>query len=330
VAKYRTIFILSDIHYAGAAEQSRGATELAAIANPALRLCVRGYRRFIWKRDPFAHNYLLDRFLESAGDADYVVGNGDYSCDTAFIGVSDDACLQSARECVTKLRRQFGPRLWLTLGDHELGKMSLFGGRGGPRIASCERAQRELGLAPFWEVRVGKNVLMGTTSSLVAFPVFEPEALAAECGQWHELRRKHLKLIRESFLALQPDERVMLFCHDPTALPFLWREPVIQSRLPQISTTIIGHLHSQLFVLSSRLLSGMPVLTGLGNSIRRMSSALHEARVWKYFRVKLCPALAGIELLKDGGYLRMELDPQGARPPVFHRHFFFRADSRRR
>jgi Calcineurin-like phosphoesterase len=325
----RTIFVLSDIHYASAAEKARGGTELTAIGNPLLRLCVRAYRHFIWKRDPFAHNHLLDEFLEQSNQADYVVGNGDYSCDTAFTGVSDDACFQSVHQCVSKLRERFGSKLRLTLGDHELGKLSLFGGRGGIRIASWERAQRELEIAPFWQLGVGKYVLLGVTSSLLAFPIFEPDSLPMEHDRWHELRARHLSLIRERFLSLQRAERMILFCHDPTALPFLWRDEPIRSRLSQLDTTVIGHLHSQLFLWQSRLLSGMPAITFLGNSIRRMSSALHEARLWRHFHVKLCPALAGIELLDDGGYLRLELDPDATRPPQFHFCRFSRRKSPR-
>ncbi len=320
MGRIRSILVVSDIHYASAAEKSRGATELAAITNPALRLAVKAYRRFLWKRDPFAHNHLLDHFVEQAAHADHVVGNGDYCCDTAFIGVSDDASLQSARECLAKLRGPLEDRVSLVIGDHELGKMSLFGGRGGMRIASWERAQAELQLAPFWQTRMGRYQLIGATSSVIAWPVFEPESLACERAQWQELRIEHMALLRQSFLALEPCDRGILFCHDPTALPFLWRDPVIQSRLSQVEATIIGHLHSQVFVVGSRLLSGVPAITWLGNSIRRMSSALREARLWRHFRVRLCPALAGIELLKDGGYLRLELDPDAAQPLRIHVH----------
>jgi hypothetical protein len=36
--------------------------------------------------------------------------------------------------------------------------------------------------------------------------------------------------------------------------------------------------------------------------------------------VRLCPSLAGIELLKDGGYLTAELDPEARSPLRVHRH----------
>src|SRR6185369_5708381 len=234
-----TILILSDIHYASAPEQERRGHELQAAGTPLLRLAARTFRHFIWLRDPFAHNHLLDHVLSQSRGVDYAIANGDYSCDTAFVGVSDDAACQSARECLGKLRQEFGSRFQATIGDHELGKMSLFGGCGGLRLASWYRAQAELGLKPFWQVKFGRYVLLGVVSSLLALPVYEPEALADERLAWQKLRAAHLSEIRQAFAALEPDERVILFCHDPTALPFLWHDEVIRSKLSQVEQTII-------------------------------------------------------------------------------------------
>ena len=62
-----TLGIVSDIHYACAAEQARGADyEAAGIHNPFLRTFVRLYRHFFWLREPLKKGYLLDRFLERA------------------------------------------------------------------------------------------------------------------------------------------------------------------------------------------------------------------------------------------------------------------------
>ena len=47
-----------------------------------------------------------------------------------------DAALQSAIECAGKLRQKFGDRLQLNIGDHELGKFSMFDKRGGMRLRS--------------------------------------------------------------------------------------------------------------------------------------------------------------------------------------------------
>ncbi|MDA1273118.1 MAG: metallophosphoesterase [Verrucomicrobia bacterium] len=320
VANLLKVSVLTDIHYAGPGEIARGWNEAAIVGNPLLRLFLRAYRHFIWRREPFAHNYLLDRFLSQARDADLVVANGDYSCDTAFVGLCDDASFQSAHECVARLRRVFGSRLHLTIGDHELGKMSLFGRRGGLRLASWRRTVGELGLLPSWRLEAGSNVLIGVTSSLLALPVYLPEVLPEEEAEWRHLSEAHMSEVRDVFSRLRPRQRVLLFCHDPSALPFMWRDPVVRSRLEQISATLIGHLHSPFLLKSSRRLCGMPEVHFLGNAVRRMSSALKEARLWEVFKIRLCPALAGIELLKDGGYFNLELDREGLERPrfVFH------------
>jgi hypothetical protein len=313
--------ILSDIHYASAAEQARGPDyELVGIRNPALRQLVWFYRHFFWLRAPLSQNYLLDKFLERSTGFDYVIANGDYSCNSASLGTSDDAAAQSVRECLAKMRSAFDGRLFATFGDHELGKVSFFGGRGGMRLASWIRARQELGLEPLWQLSLGKYVLVGVVSSLIALPVFEADTLPQERPEWQRLRAEHLRLINSVFASLAPAQRVLLFCHDPTALPFLAREPQVAARLPQIEYTIIGHLHSRLILWKSRWLSGMPKINFLGHTAKRLSSALREARHWRPFHVTLCPSLAGIELLKDGGYLTATLDLEACVPAQIRFH----------
>jgi calcineurin-like phosphoesterase family protein len=316
-----TLAIVSDIHYFSAAEQARGFDyEVRGIANPFLRLFLKTYRHHLWLRHPLDHNRVLERFLKQAGPADYVIANGDYSCDSGFIGVCDDAACQSAKECLDHLREKSGAGLRAVIGDHELGKLSFVGGQGGMRLASYQRAVTDLALEPLWQVECGRYLLLGVTSSLIAFPAFAPDALPAERSGWEELRAGHLDKIRRVFTELKPEQRVLLFCHDPTALPFLWREDAVRNRLPQIEHTVIGHLHSNLILWKSRLLAGMPRIRFLGHSAKRLSSALREARLWKPFRVRLCPALSGIELLNDGGYFTMRLDPDGKQPAQFEWH----------
>jgi hypothetical protein len=320
MAQPKTILILSDIHYACEAERQRRGHETRVIANPLLRHAVRVYRRYIWLRDPFAHNHLLEEFLRHADSPDWVVTNGDYSCDTEFVGVSDPAAFESAAQCLTRLRDRFGAKIRSVIGDHELGKTSLFGGKGGLRLASWRRATTDLGLQPLWQLEIGNYLLIGVTSSLLAFPVYEPEALPAERSAWYELRETHRAEIRRALGKLRPAQRVLLFCHDPTALPFLWQEEAVHRRLPQIEQTIIGHLHSTFYLDQSRMLAGMPAIRFLGNSIRRMSEALKAARCWRDFKVRLCPALAGIELRKDGGFYEVRLDEVASRPAQFLFH----------
>jgi hypothetical protein len=126
--------------------------------------------------------------------------------------------------------------------------------------------------------------------------------------------------VRQAFAGVKPGQKILLFCHDPTALPFLGREGEVRAKLAQLECTIIGHLHSKLILGQSRLLAGMPEIRFLGHTARRLSRALGQAREWRPFNVRLCPALAGIELLKDGGYLGIRLDHEGGRPAeiAFH------------
>ena len=316
-----TVAILSDIHYAGTAEQARGNDfEIRSIANPILHFLVRIYRHFIWMRRPLDQGRQLDHFLKHLGPTDYVVANGDYSCDSGFVGVSDDAAFQSAQECLGKLRARFGGRIHFTIGDHEPGKLTLFGGGGGMRLASWPRTTESLGLKPFWQLAIGNYVLLGVASPLIALPANQPDTLPEEWPEWLKLRDAHLAEIRAAFDALKPEQRVLLFCHDPTALPFLWREESVRRRLPQIEQTVIGHLHTRLILWKSRLLSGIPRIGFLGNSVRRFTSALHEAHHWWPFRVRLCPALSGIELLNDGGYYTVAIDPAVKCPAQFKFH----------
>jgi len=323
-----TLAVVSDLHYASAAEQARGNHyELQGISNPFLRKFVACYRYFIWQRAPFARNHLLDQFVADTR-AEYVVANGDYSCNSGFVGVSDDASYQSAWECLEKLRSKFGRNFRAVFGDHELGKLSFVGGQGGMRLASWFRARQELGLEPFWRMDIGRYVLLGVTSSLVALPIFEPDTLPEERKKWHDLREEHFAEIRRALLSIQQNQTILLFCHDPTALPFLWHDNEIRSKVPQIEQTIIGHLHSHLVFWKSRLLAGMPRIGFLGHTTKRLSTALHEARYWKPFKVKLCPALSGIELTKGAGYLTVELDASDHGRPAQFRHNQLRRDAR--
>ena len=319
-AKTCRIGVVSDIHYACIAEQDRGDEyELRSIRNPVLRLLLRTHRNLVWMHDPLRKSYLLDRFLSRVEPLDLLVANGDYSCDSAFVGVSDPAAQQSVAECLGKLRSRFGENFRATIGDHELGKRSLIGGSGGMRLSSWTACQ-ELNLESFWQVEMGKYLLVGIVSSLVALPVFRPDTLPGEWPDWERLREAHLARLREVFGNLRSDRRVLLFCHDPTALPFLKGDPVIGARLRQIEQTFVGHLHTDLVMRASSLLSRVPGLRLPGHTGRRMSAALREARHWRDFNVRLCPALAGIELLKDGGHWVIEIDPEARAPARFEFH----------
>jgi hypothetical protein len=146
-----SVVVVSDIHHAGEAERARGHPREALPANLPQRLLMRAWDQLFWMRDPLAHNHLLDRFLETAPEADWVVGNGDFACNGCGLGVSDDAVLASARQSLGRLRERFGARLLATIGDHELGKTGFVGGTGGMRLASWPRVVEELAIQPFWQ-----------------------------------------------------------------------------------------------------------------------------------------------------------------------------------
>ena len=322
MAGTQRIAILSDVHYAGPSERQRGNNYEYRDLNSRLQkaLC-RCYRHFIWLRDPVNQGHLLDQFLERSGDLNHVFALGDYNCDTGFIGVSDDASLESAKECLGKLRARFGNGLHALIGDHELGKLPLFGTRGGLRFESWRRVRQELELASFWQFELGPFTCIGITSTLVALPAFQADMIDRERPDWEHTREQHMEEIRTGFGSVATGKRILLFCHDPTALPYLLNEPAVRNRLPQIEQTFIGHLHSPLFLWKSRRLAGMPAISFLGPTVQRHSTALRQAGQWKPFKLLLCPSLAGIQLLKDGGFYTAEIRGHEGAPlqPKFHR-----------
>ena len=147
------VAIISDIHFAGPRERERHDYPYLGIENPLRRFFYRQFRHWIWQRDPFAHNHLLDRFIERCADADVVVANGDYSCDSAGVGLSDSASFESAELCLGRLRKAFGERFHAVMGDHEIGKLMMSSGRGGLRLESLARASEGLGIRPRAGVR---------------------------------------------------------------------------------------------------------------------------------------------------------------------------------
>ena len=309
--------LASDIHFAGPIEQARGEdTDFRRIPNRLQRAALRAWRHWFWMRHPLGNNALLDRFLAQARAAgcDRAVVNGDYAADTASLGLTDPGTYESARLCIEKLRAAFPRRLHLVLGDHELGKLSFFGHYGGLRWESWQRATNQLGLHPFWTSDLGVYRLIAVTSTLLALPLFARDMLPEERPLWETARVDHLTRIASVFDATSPDRRILLFCHDPSALPFLETLPAVQRRMDRIELTVIGHLHSEWILWKSRVLAGMPRLRRLGISVERMSSALRQARAWQRFRVRLCPSLAGIQIERGGGWVLLELDPAGRKP----------------
>jgi hypothetical protein len=313
------LLVVSDLHFAGPREQTRRGHEARVMPNAVARGFARLWRHHCWLRDPFAHNDKLGRIIAANPAPDLVVANGDFTIDSAYVGVSDDAALESAALALGELRSAYGDRLLATIGDHDLGKKSLFGGAGGPRWQSLLRCERELDLSRFWHREFGDYVLFGLASTPLAWPVFEPEGLPAESAHWREARSNLQARITLEFARLPPQKRVLLFVHDPTALRFLWDLPEVRTRIHQVERTVIGHLHTPAILWAARLLAGMPRLNFLGVTARRLSTALNSAGCWKHFRIALCPAPTGCQALKDGGWLSLELPPDH-RPTKLIRH----------
>jgi hypothetical protein len=314
------LLVVSDIHYAGPREQCRHGYEERIATHPLQAAFIRLYRNNIWLRDPLGHNHFLDWLFELCGEPDLVVANGDYSCDSGFVGLADDAALESAEICLRRLRQRFGRRLHLTLGDHELGKKSLVGGVGGLRLESFHRCRERLGLKPFWRIERGAHVLIGVTSTLLALDAMLPESLPGEHEQWRDLASQHRREIAGAFERLRQGQRVILFCHDPTALPFLARIPTVRANWGRIAQTVLGHLHSNFIFNTAHRLAGIPAVNFAGVTLRRITNALRRAREWEPFKPVLCPSPTGIEALRDGGFLTVELPEDGSKPLDWRLH----------
>ncbi|MGB0581994.1 MAG: hypothetical protein ACPGVU_20050 [Limisphaerales bacterium] len=309
------LLVVSDIHYAGPEEQTRVGYEGRTSTNPIQRLFLKLYRDNLWLKDPLAHNHFLDWFFEMCGSADLVVANGDFSCDSGFIGLADDAAFQSAEICLDKLRGQFGRKLYETMGDHELGKKSLVGGAGGLRLESFRRCVDRLKLKRFWKIKRGPYVVMGVTSTLIALDAMIREGLAGEQEEWRALRDQHIAEIDAAFQKLERGERVILFCHDPTALPFLAQIPSVRSQWGRIEQTVLGHLHSQFILNTAYRIGGItPEVNFAGMTISRITRALRKVKSWDPFKVVLCPSPTGIQAFKDGGFLTVDLDLEDPAP----------------
>jgi hypothetical protein len=207
------------------------------------------------------------------------------------------------------------------MGDHELGKTSIIGKQGGPRIASLERWKSDLQFPVQWDFSWHHWRMVGICSTLAAFPVYAPEVHPDELHSWESAREAHTAWIRDTFGSIAPDEKIVLFCHDPSALGYLAQIPEIRDRLDQIAVTWVGHMHSPLVEKAAGVFSGMPPIHWMGNSMRRFTVALEKARIWKKFNMKLCPSPSGSELLRDGGFYEMILhsDPDRFKPVcIFH------------
>ena len=75
-----------------------------------------------------------------------------------------------------------------------------------------------------------------------------------------------------------------------------------------------------LWTVGLLLLAGLPPIRFLGHTVSKLTAALHAAQAWWPFRVRLCPALSGTQLLNDGGFYTLELDPTAKLPAQYTFH----------
>ena len=164
-------------------------------------------------------------------------------------------------------------------------------------------------------------MLVGVCSTLVGLPVFKPEILDDELHLWEKARLDHLDWLKSTFENIQPQQKIVIFCHDPSALGFMHMIPEVRAKLDQIAVTWVGHMHTSLVENAAHLFSGIPEIGFLGTSIRRYTIALQKGKVWKDFKMRLCPSPAGSEIYRDGGFYDMILSKSSdinAPTCVFH------------
>jgi len=313
------VAVISDVHVLGHQENlgaARIARELGRERGPWRRSWRQGLfalRRRFWNWIPEARFACFVMALERIEDAqpDLVVANGDYGGDARGVGLSDDHTLESAAAVVHFMRLLFPEKCRFVFGDHELGKYSTELRQGGIRLASLLRGERQLGIRSFWREDRAPFVLIGVNSSLFLLDLFLPEALPEESGRWRALQAAHHAEVTAAFAGLADDARVILFCHDPSALGALHEIPAVRRRLPQVEATVIGHLHTPRLLRVTRWLRHLPALKPRYPVARIVAHGARAARDWPAFRPVVCPAAFGAGQHLSGGLLLLEAEADG-------------------
>ncbi|HMP75887.1 MAG TPA: hypothetical protein PKE12_06290 [Kiritimatiellia bacterium] len=303
--------VISDIHMVGPAElalanDSYG--QLRAHPHPLFRAWRKGLyrvRRRFWNGHlQWRHTAFL-RALDEVSEQrpDWVIANGDYGGDLGGVGLSHQATLDSASVVVDMIRDRFPGRSRFVFGDHDLGKYSTVLRQGGIRLNSLEVGEQRLQIPSFWHETDGDFHLIGVNSSLFTLDLFLPEALADEVPEWQRRRAAHIEQVNEAFQGLSSRARVVLFCHDPSALTALSQLPVIRRRLPQIALTVIGHLHSPTLLKLARYAARFSQFKPKYPVARIVAHGLSGARQWNLFHPVVCPSTFGTGHHVAGGIL---------------------------
>ena len=325
--------VISDIHLVGPAELALANDSYGQLRTHPDRL-TRAWRSGLYRvRRRFWNGHLRWRhtaFLQALDELsdrkpDWVIANGDYGGDLGGVGLSHGATLDSARIVVDAIRACFPERSRFVFGDHDLGKYSTVLREGGIRLHSLEVGERQLQIPSFWHETVGAFHLIGLNSSLFTLDLFLPEALAHEVPEWQRRRVEHIEQVTHAFQSLPPRARVILFCHDPSALTALAQLPVVQRHLPQIELTVIGHLHSPTLLRVARYAARVSRLKPRYPVARIVASGLAGARHWNQFHPVVCPSTFGTGHHVAGGLLLVQSDPSGRlvarRVRVHRRHY---------
>jgi hypothetical protein len=311
--------VISDIHLVGPAELALANSSYGTLRGHPDRITrawrsglYRVRRRFWNGHLKWRHTAFVRALDEVAGRRpDWVIANGDYGGDLGGVGLSHHATLDSARLVVDMVRGRFADRCRFVFGDHDLGKYSTLLREGGIRLHSLEVGERQLQIPSFWHERDEDYHLIGVNSSLFTLDLFLPEALAEEIPEWKRRRDEHIESVSRAFHGLPARARVILFCHDPSALTALAQLPVVQRRLPQIELTVIGHLHSPTLLKLARYAARFSNLKPRYPVARIVAHGLAGARSWNAFHPVVCPSTFGTGHHVAGGILLIQRGAHG-------------------
>ncbi len=306
--------VISDIHVLGPGEHER-ARELVAdirrhhgVVRGVWRRFLHGARARFWNWHPESRRACFLKALEDmhAYHPDWVVANGDYGGDAEGVGLSHASTYESAAGVITLMREVFPDRCHFIFGDHDIGKYSTVMRQGGIRLASLDVGEQQLGIRSFWHEQTDGFHLIGVNSSLITLDYFLPEALTEEIPEWKRRRDEHERQVSETFSGLAKDARVILFCHDPSALGVLDKNPAIREKKEQIELTVLGHLHEPRLLSIIQKLPRLPDWKPRYPVARIISDGLRTAQAWSDFNPIVCPSPFGTGHHLSGGLLYIE------------------------
>jgi hypothetical protein len=106
--------------------------------------------------------------------------------------------------------------------------------------------------------------------------------------------------------------RILLFCHDPSALHALSQLRPVRNRVGQIEMTIIGHLHAPSLLKLARLVpKGASAWRPKYPVARIIAHGLSGVSSWRIFKPVVCPSTFGAGHHLRGGLLFIEKDAKG-------------------